>query len=129
MKHNSEFVLGELKARLAKEEQNYIDQGLPDHVRLSKTRLFSSLRKQQTTSHKIAAIKMAISLMKNHLREVDIYSAVMMGISDRREDKGTLLDKAESIYLRERAQVAKEVIETHLPIHKKAVLETLKPYL
>lgn len=77
----------------------------------------------------INTIKVAIDFVENGLRKTDVYAAVVDCVAPRRDDIVDLEYKANSIYLRERAEVMKIIFEDVLPICKKEIIKQLQQYL
>lgn len=95
-----------------------------DRVRLSRTLLFSTLRNEIRSFRKLSAINCAISLINGtHIREIDCEKLVRDTIPIGNEIYEELSRKACSIYLNERRQVIRSVIEIALPVYKKQVME------
>ena len=119
-------VLSDLKERLLKEEDEYRKYCYDDRVKLSRTMLGSSYRKQISIMHKQNAIKTAIEILeKPDFRDVNVYEGVLLGLSSRRPDHDELLQKAESIYLNERKEACSVLFNVSLPIHRKEMLAFL----
>ena len=123
---SQEKLLERLKNKLEKEQQEYEAAGLPEYNRLPKTRLFSSLRKQDAISRRIAAVKLAIDVLEKPFGDVDVSEAVNMAISDRNDSlKDELMYKAESIFLAERKEACRMVFEQNHIIALKQLSEYL----
>ncbi len=118
-----------LRARILKEQELYEEKSHADHVRLPRKMYFSSLNGQVRIQRRIAALKAAIEVNEKDLRDVDVYSAVLNSIPPQRPDFDELLEKAESIYLRERAAALKTVFEEILPICKKETIRQIENFL
>lgn len=108
------------KEQLEEEMEKY-----DDHNRLSRKLLFTTLRNQVRIGRKIVAIDCAVDLVKGtHIREIDCFLLVNGTLPDTLgEYKENLLRKADSIYLKERMEVIREVMNKVLPICKKQVME------
>ena len=120
-----EQLLSKLQARLETEWRNYEEAGKPGYVRLNRTQFNSVAKKQSEITRRIQALKTAISVLSDSFREVDVYSGILLGICERRQDKEDLLEKAQSIYLNERKEACRELFDSSLPILKKQ----MKKYL
>lgn len=118
-----------LRARILKEQELYEEKSHADHVRLPRKMYFSSLNGQVRIQRRIAALKAAIEVNEKNLRDVDVRSAVLNSIPPQRPDFDELLEKAESIYLRERAAALKTVFEDILPICKKETIRQIENFL
>lgn len=119
---NKSQILSRLKERMEKERAAYDAAGLPGYVRLNKTRYFSSMRKQEVISRRIAAIETAISVLEGPFHEADIARGVLLGISDARDDKDELLRLAGSSSMNDRARACQELFDTSLPICRNEIL-------
>lgn len=118
-----------LRARILKEQELYEEKSHADRVRLPRKMYFSSLNGQVRIQRKIAALKAAIEVNEKNLRDVDVRSAVLNSIPPQRPDFDELLEKAQSIYLRERAAALKTVFEDILPIYKKETIQQIENFL
>ena len=118
-----------LRARILKEQELYEEKSHADRVRLPRKMYFSSLNGQVRIQRRIAALKAAIEVHEKDLRDVDVCSAVLNSIPPQRPDFDELLEKAQSIYLRERAAALKTVFEDILPICKKETIRQIKNFL
>lgn len=118
-----------LRARILKEQELYEEKSHADRVRLPRKMYFSSLNGQVRIQRKIAALKAAIEVHEKDLRDVDVRSAVLNSIPPQRPDFDELLEKAQSIYLRERAAALKTVFEDILPICKKETIRQIENFL
>lgn len=119
---NKDVLIAKLKAKKEKliEETKKYD----DRVFLPRTLLFSTLKNQTKNYRKVYAIDLALSLISGkHIRDVDCYQLVVMTMPATNELYDNLLKKADSIYLNERKEVIRAVIEHALPICKKQVME------
>lgn len=90
---------------------------------------FSSLNGQVRIQRRIAALKATIEVNEKDLRDVDVRSAVLNSIPPQRPDFDELLEKAQSIYLRERAAALKTVFEDILPIYKIETIRQIENFL
>jgi hypothetical protein len=115
-------MLSRLKDRLEKEKADYEAAGLPEYVRLNRTRHFSSMRKQGEITRKIAALKTAISVLEGPFRKVDVARGILLGISDQREDKDELFQLAASYSMTDRLKACQALFDTSLPVFKKEIL-------
>lgn len=118
-----------LRARILKEQELYEEKSHADRVRLPRKMYFSSLNGQVRIQRRIAALKAAIEVNEKNLRDVDVRSAVLNSIPPQRPDFDELLEKAQSIYLRERAAALKTVFEDILPICKKETIQQIENFL
>lgn len=118
-----------LRARILKEQELYEEKSHTDRIRLPRKMYFSSLNDQMRIQRRIAALKAAIEVNEKDLRDVDVRSAVLNSIPPQRPDFDELLEKAESIYLRERAAALKTVFEDILPICKKETIRQIENFL
>ena len=118
-----------LRARILKEQELYEEKSHADHVRLPRKMYFSSLNGQVRIQRRIAALEAAIEVNEKDLRDVDVRSAVLNSIPPQRPDFDELLEKAQSIYLRERAAALKTVFEDILPICKKETIRQIENFL
>ena len=126
-----EILLQKFKTRLEKEEKAY-DNELNEEEKyhyLPRKRYFSESRKLSCIASRIAALKTAISFLEKRFRDVDFHEGCMMGLSPNNENWEDILSKANSYMLRERAEAAKILFETSLPIAKKQILAELEPWL
>lgn len=95
-----------------------------DRNRLSRTLLFSTLRNEVRSYRMLSAIDCAISLINGtHIREIDCEQLVMDTIPIGNEFYEELSRKAYSIYLNERKEVIRSVIEIALPVYKKHIMK------
>lgn len=92
-----------------------------NRCRMSRKLLFTDMRRQVRNMRKCRVIDAAISLINDGFGNVDVYDAVLYGISDTRADKDELLNKSFSIYINERKEALREAFDTSLPICKKQV--------
>lgn len=122
-------IITKLQARLAKEQALYKEKCHEDRIRLPRKMYFSSLHEQMRILHRIAAIKTAIEVIENGIGKVDVYSAVLNSISPKRTDYVDILEKAQSIYLRERALALKVIFEDVLPVCKREIIAEIQNYL
>lgn len=129
METNDSVLLNKLREKLKKEEERYKKASREDCIRLPRKQYFSVMRKQMQIQRSINTIKLAINFVENGLRKTDVYAAVIDCIAPGRGDNEDLEYKANSIYLRERAQVLKTIFEDVLPICKKEVVRQLQQYL
>lgn len=118
-----------LRARILKEQELYEEKSHADRVRLPRKMYFSSLNGQVRIQRRIAALKAAIEVHEKDLRDIDVRSAVLNSIPPQRPDFDELLEKAQSIYLRERAAALKTVFEDILPICKKETIRQIENFL
>ena len=95
-----------------------------DRVKMSRTLLFSTLKNEVRSYRKLAAIDCAVSLINGaHIFDIDCRKLVMDCMSTNNVKYEDLYMKAESIYLSERKEVIRSVMELSLPICKKQVME------
>lgn len=117
-----EDLLAKLMAKkemLVKETEKYDDRRF-----LPRTLLFTTLRNQARDYRKIFAIDCALSLINGaHIRDIDCYQLVIKTIPVTNVLHDELLKKADSIYLNERREVVRSVMEHTLPICKKQVMD------
>ena len=118
-------TLSRLKERLEKEKAAYEAAGLPDYVRLNRTRYMSSMRKQQQITRRIAALETAIAILEGPIEKADIANGILLGISDLRSDKDELWRMANSYSMTERLKACQELFDTSLPICKKEILKMI----
>ena len=115
-----------LRERIEKEQRALAAARLPEYNRLSKTRLYNSLRKECVIARRIAATRLAIDVVEKPFREVDVREAAILAISDRNwELKAELLNKAESVFLVERKEACRSVFEQNRIIALKQLSEYL----
>ena len=94
--------LTEKKEKLVKETEKYDDREF-----MPRTLLFTTLRNQVRTYRKVSSIECALSLINGtHINTLH----------------DELLKRADSIYLSERREVIRSVMEHSLPICKKQVM-------
>lgn len=129
METNDSVLLNKLREKLKKEEERYKEASREDYVRLPRKQYFSVMRKQMQIQRSINTIKVAINFVKIGLPKTDVYAAVIDCIPPGRCDIEDLEYKANSIYLRERAEVIKIIFDDFLPICKKEVIKQLQQYL
>lgn len=111
--------LTEKKAKLIEETKKH-----DDRVFMPRTLLFATLKNETRTYRKVSAIDCALSLISGtHIRDIDCYQLVIMTIPETNTFRDELLIKADSIYLNERREVIRSVMEHSLPICKKQVME------
>lgn len=122
-------IITKLQARLAKEQALYKEKCHEDRIRLPRKMYFSSLREQMRILRRISAIKTAVEVIENGIGKVDIYSAVLNSISPKRTDYEDILEKAQSIYLRERVLALKVIFEDVLPVCKKEMIAEIQNFL
>ena len=127
METNDNVLLNKLRDKLKKEEERYKEASREDCIRLPRKQYFSVMQKQMRIQRGINTIKVAINFVENGLRKTDVYAAVIDCIAPGRIED--LECKANSIYLRERAEVMKTIFEDVLPICKKQVIKQLQQYL
>lgn len=117
-----EELIAKLNAK--KEVLNRDNKKYDDRIRLPRTVLFSHLRNQVRNHRKIWAIDCAISLINGkHIRDIDCSQLVITTIPETLSLHDELLEKSYSIYLNERREVIRSVMEHALPICKKQVME------
>lgn len=129
METNDNVLLKKLREKLKKEEERYKKASREDCIRLPRKQHFSVMRKQMQIQRSINTIKVAIDFVENGLRKTDVYAAVIDCVAPRRDDIVDLEYKANSIYLRDRAEVMKTIFEDVLPICKKEIIKQLQQYL
>ena len=129
METNDNVLLKKLREKLKKEEERYKKASREDCIRLPRKQYFSVMRKQMQIQRSINTIKVAIDFVENGLRKTDVYAAVVDCFAPTRDDIVDLEYKANSIYLRERAEVMKIIFEDVLPICKKEIIKQLQQYL
>lgn len=121
-----EDLLAGLKERLESENKALEQAGLPQYVRLSKTRYFSSMKKEISCYRRMAAIRLAIEVLEKPFREIDVLQAVIDSVPVTNTDlRASLEEKAVSIYLNERKEACRAIFETHLPVFKKQMTDYL----
>ena len=117
-----EEVIAKLNAK--KEVLNRDNKKYDDRIRLPRTVLFSHLSNQVRNYRKMSAIDCALSLINGtHIRDIDCYQLVIMTIPETNTLHDELLKRSDSIYLNERREVIRSVMEHALPICKKQVME------
>ena len=116
-------TLSRLKERLEKEKAAYEAAGLPNYVRLNRTRYMGSMRKQQEITRKMAALETAIAVLEGPFHQADIAKGVLLGISDQRPDKDELWQLASSWSVADRWKACQALFETSLPICKKEIIK------
>ncbi len=116
-------ILSRLKDRLEKEKAAYEAAGLPEYVRLNKTRYFGAMRKQELTARKMAALETAISVLEGPFYRADVARGILLGISNQRTDKDELLLQASSCSMADRRKACQELFDSSLPILKKEILK------
>lgn len=121
-----EKALSLIKERLEKERAAYEAAGLPNYIRLNRTRYLSSMRKQQTICRKIAALETAAAILEGPFCMVDIAKGILLGISDKRPDKDELMELASDFSTRKRMIACQALFETSLPILKKEILKHVR---
>ena len=95
-----------------------------DRVRMSRTLLCSTLRSQVRNYRKVAAIDYALSLINGtHVFDIDCQKLVVDCLPTNSIKYEDLYRKSDSIYLSERKEVIRSVMELALPICKKQVME------
>ena len=116
----------DLIARLVAKKE-VIEQELhkyDDRVRMSRTLLFSTLRSEVRNYRKLAAIDYALSLINGtRVFDIDCRMLLVDCIPINNIKYEDLYQKADSIYLSERKEVIRSVMELALPICKKQVME------
>lgn len=118
-------TLTRLKERLEKEKAAYEAAGLPNYVRLSRTRYMGSMRKQQQITRKIAALETAIAVLEGPFHQADIAKSILLGISDGRTDKDELWQLASSCSVTDRWKACQALFDASLPICKKEIIKHL----
>lgn len=117
-----EELIAKLNAK--KEVLNRDNEKYDDRNCLPRTVLFSHLRNQVRNYRKMSAIDCAISLISGkHIRDIDCFQLVITTIPETLSLHDELLEKSYSIYLNERREVIRSVMEHALPICKKQVME------
>ena len=107
------------KEKLIKETEKYDDREF-----IPRTLLFTTLKNEVRTYRKVSAIDCALSLINGtHIRDIDCYQLVIKTIPETNTLHDELLKRADSIYLNERREVIRSVMEHSLPICKKQVME------
>lgn len=95
-----------------------------DRARMPRTLLFSTLRSEVRNYRKVAAIDYALSLINGtHVFDIDCQELVMDCLPTTDIKFEDLYRKSDSIYLSERKEVIRSVMELALPICKKQVME------
>lgn len=95
-----------------------------DRVRMPRTLLFSTLKSEVRNYRKVAAIDYALSLINGtHVFDIDCQELVTACLPTNGIKYEELYRKADSIYLSERKEVIRSVMELALPICKKQVME------
>jgi hypothetical protein len=118
-----EEALSRIKERLEKEQAAYEAAGLPDYVRLNRTRFMSSMRKQQDICRKITALETAAAILEAPLYKVDVARGILLGISDQRPDKDKLWQLASSSSMADRLKACQALFDASLPILKKEIMK------
>lgn len=113
--------LTEKKAKLIEETKKHDNREF-----MPRTLLFTTLKNEVRAYRKASAIDCALSLINGtHIRDIDCYQLVIMTIPETNTLHDELLKKADSIYLNERREVIRSVMEHSLPICKKQVMECI----
>ena len=97
-----------------------------NYVRLCRTKWSSNYKNDIDVYRKIGAIDLAIELINKHIVEIDIYQYAIQVLPITLYDvRNKYIEKAGSIYLNDRKECARFLIDNYLPICKKDILNCM----
>ena len=116
----------DLIAKLTEKKEKLVEETKKhnDRIFMPRTLLFTTLKNEVRIYRKVSAIDCALSLINGtHIRDIDCYQLVIKTIPETNTLHDELLKRTDSIYLSERREVIRSVMEHSLPICKKQVME------
>lgn len=114
------------KLEAKKEKLEETTQKYDNYVRLCRTKWYSNHKNDIDVSRKMCAIDLAIELINKRIIEIDLYNYALQILPATLEDiRNDYINKSCSIYIDERKECARFLINGFLSICKKEVLSCI----
>lgn len=119
-----EKTISKLKAKKEKLEET--THKYDNYVRLCRTKWYNNHRNNIDVARKTSAINLAIDLINKRIVEIDLHNYALQIFPVTLEDIWSdYINKSCSIYLSERKECARYLIDNFLPICKREVLSCI----